>query len=108
MAENTCIYHYDWDKEIQEFKDSGLKMQEFCKHKEYPYTAFSYHYYKKRREAAEKLPVSFVPLVPVSTGSHVELQGSDQTIQINGLKIRITEYTNIISLKKVLQALEEL
>lgn len=111
MTAYACIYHYDWDQEISDFKKSGLKMHDFCKDKGYPYTAFQYHYYKKRHEdeekAASEFPVQFVPVVS-SSEAEPAILNKDPVVRINGLDIVITDETDIKALKKVLQALEEI
>lgn len=108
------IYFYDWDQEIKEFKASGMKMYDFCQTKDYPYTAFSYHYYRKRKKALEaeeeNSPVVFAQVVPAGASNEVisSINISDSNICINGLNITVTERTSMTALKKVLKALEEL
>lgn len=89
-------YYEDWDKEIEEYKNSGLPITVFCRNKNYTYAAFSYHYYKKKKNKQSD-GSEFLPVVCVSD--------PDPVICVNGLKITITDRTDSEALKKVLQAI---
>jgi len=90
-------YYEDWDKEIKEYKSSGLPMTVFCRNKNYTYAAFSYHYYKRVHNKQGHDSSDFLPVLYKSDPEPV--------ICINGLNITVTDQTDPEALKKVLQAI---
>ena len=98
-------YDVDWEKENENFKNSGQSMSQFCADKEYNKGIFAYHYYRKKNSdnAAVKQPDSGTLFLPVEIAErHISV------ITVNGYRITVTDHTDISALRTVLKAIGDI
>lgn len=99
-----------WDERIEDYRNSGISLDQWCKLNNVTKSAMNYHLYdrpsRKKKKKEEGQSIKLVPAKIIDMEEAVsDDKGSVLTITVNGVSIEVDRSTDLELLSKVVGAL---
>lgn len=96
----------NWDEKIQEYRNSGIGLERWCRQNNISKSAMSYHIYGKyKSKKKSKSNDEMMKLVPLIVAEEPAALNRVITLNVNGVSIDVDDDTDLLLLKKIVGVL---